>query len=457
MAKTKAKKQPTGKKNEKFVKDLKYVQDQYLDYPYPYRNPEDDKVRMLRTQGDFLEEISHNLYKGRQDFKNGFRALVAGGGTGDTTVWLGKQLMEYPNTELVYLDFSKSSMAIAKKRAEYQGVTNITWVEDSILNIPDLNLGKFDFVSCTGVLHHLENPDLGLKILSDALKEDGGMSLMVYALYGRTGVYQIQELMRMVNKDADSRQEEVKRGWDVINALPVTNWYKRGQELLSDHINHGDIGLYDMFLHKQDRAYSIPQLYDYVEKAGMNITTFIDPYSRACLNIDSYFSESETKAKIKALDVRTQQAISEIMCGNIIKHSVHISKKKDTIADFTDLDNIPVIFNSANLCSDVINLIDTRYDEVMNKAINYTITDSMQRVMNTYLYILPHTKYFFKYMANGDMSLKEIFNAIRQETGSSISNEDLLVESLNNLRCLNNVGALFLRHKSIPKYKFFSG
>ena len=27
-------------------KDLKQVQDHYLDYPYPHRNPEDEKTRL---------------------------------------------------------------------------------------------------------------------------------------------------------------------------------------------------------------------------------------------------------------------------------------------------------------------------------------------------------------------------------------------------------------------------
>ena len=61
-------------KNEdkKFIKDLQQVQDQYLDYPYPMRNPEDEKVRLLCLQADFLEEINHYLFNGRQDFKNNF-------------------------------------------------------------------------------------------------------------------------------------------------------------------------------------------------------------------------------------------------------------------------------------------------------------------------------------------------------------------------------------------------
>ena len=83
--------------------------------------------------------------------------------------------------KLVYLDVSKASMAIAKKRVDLLGLRGITWINDRIENIPLLDLGgKFDFIETSGVLHHLEDPQDGLKLLSNVLKENGGMSLMVY-------------------------------------------------------------------------------------------------------------------------------------------------------------------------------------------------------------------------------------------------------------------------------------
>ena len=106
---------------------------------------------------------------------------------------------------------------------------------DYLRRVTLLKLGKFDFFNCSGVLHHLENPDLGLKILSDALKEDGGGHIMVYGQYGRTGVYQVQELLRRTGKGIENRQEEVASAWEVMNSLPSTNWYSRGAELVNDH------------------------------------------------------------------------------------------------------------------------------------------------------------------------------------------------------------------------------
>jgi len=445
----------TKTKDSKFKKDLKQVQDHYLDYPYPLRDPDDDKKYILRIQGGFLNEINHYIYQGKQDFKKGYRVLIAGGGTGDSAVWLAKQLMEYPKSEIVYIDFSKNSMDIAKKRAANHGITNITWIEDSILNIPDLKLGKFDYFNCSGVLHHLGNPDLGIKILSDVLKKDGGGHIMVYAQYGRTGVYQVQELLRKTGKGIKSRQEEVNSAWDVINNLPQTNWYSRGAELCTDHKTSGDIGLYDMFLHKQDRAYTIPQLYEFVENSGLNITGFTEPYTRAILNIESYFKDSATKERIKKLPLREQQAICELMGGNISKHDIYVSKKKNTIADFSNFDNIPIVFNSPNLCKDIINAIEKGGDSIMNNYVDYKYTYPDKRELNIKLAILSHTKSLFTQLKTGNKSFSEIFEAVRKDTGSKSSDQELSDEFILNLNPLYSIGQILLRHKSIKPFNNF--
>jgi ubiquinone/menaquinone biosynthesis C-methylase UbiE len=90
-----------------------------------------------------LGKINHYCYRGRRDFRKGFRVLIAGGGTGDALIYLAEQLRE-TDARLVYLDISEASMAIAKKRAEIRNLDRIEWVSGSILDLPRLGLGPFD-------------------------------------------------------------------------------------------------------------------------------------------------------------------------------------------------------------------------------------------------------------------------------------------------------------------------
>ena len=66
----------TKTKDIKDIKGLKEVQEHYLDYPYPMRNPDDDKTRLLKVYGD-------------------------------STVFLAEQLKD-TDAEVIYLDFSKN-------------------------------------------------------------------------------------------------------------------------------------------------------------------------------------------------------------------------------------------------------------------------------------------------------------------------------------------------------------
>ena len=429
------------------TKDLKQVQDHYLDYPYPHRNPEDDKTRLLKIYGDYLGEISHWLFEGKEDFKKGFRVLIAGGGTGDSTVYLAEQLKD-TDAEIVYLDFSKNSMKIAQERAKNRGLKNITWINDSILNVPDLKIGKFDYIQCSGVLHHLESPDAGLKVLSDSLTEKGGMGIMVYAQYGRTGVYQIQEIMRMVNEGVQSRQEEVKNGWEVINALPQTNWYSRGKDLLADHVNHGDVGMYDMFLHKQDRAYTIPEIYEFVEKAGLNFVEFNSAHSRVILNIGNYIKNPELLKRLKKMDKVKQQAICEIMSGAIIKHSFYVSKKKKPVARLTDLDNVPYIYTISNIPKQISDYLQMNQN-LIGGQMQFSWKSDLLGDATLNIPVSQYTEHLFRNMIDGTKSFKEIFKGIEKDMGKKIKDGDLASEVNRVFPALEEAGALLLRNKKI--------
>ena len=102
---------------------------QYVEFPYPefkeiHFQAEKSHYERSDREGPYnvapdmtLENLNHYLYRGEEDFENGFRVLIAGGGIGDTTMFLAEQL-NYTNAQIVYLDFSPASMKIAQERAE---------------------------------------------------------------------------------------------------------------------------------------------------------------------------------------------------------------------------------------------------------------------------------------------------------------------------------------------------
>ena len=55
---------------------------------------------------------------------------------------------------------------------------------------------------------------------------------MLYAKYGRSGMYEMQELLKMVNQGEKDMNIEVDNARVVMNSLPDTNWLKIGEKNL---------------------------------------------------------------------------------------------------------------------------------------------------------------------------------------------------------------------------------
>ena len=111
------------------------VQSQYESYTYPKRDPADEAKRLIIGSPSQFHEVNHYILGGRRDLSKPFKALVAGGGTGDAAIMLAQNMTDLgvPG-EVTHLDLSGPSQTIARKRAETRGLSNIRFVEGSLLD-----------------------------------------------------------------------------------------------------------------------------------------------------------------------------------------------------------------------------------------------------------------------------------------------------------------------------------
>lgn len=323
---------------------LKKVREHYEQFPYPRRNPAFERDRLFMTVLEAFDRLNYYCYGGARKFDGSFRVLIAGGGTGDAAMALAEQ-MRGRGSDVVYLDMSEASMGVAQQRARVRGLTNITWIRDSLLNIPKLGLGQFDYINCSGVLHHLADPAAGLSVLSDALKDDGAMGIMVYAYYGRMAVYQMQELLRMVNRGEENLQTQVNNVKDLFQNLPATSWLLNSPQIILDEArNNGDVGIYDLFLHTQDRAYTIPQLHEFVEGCGMQILQLFSDEAAAGNRLyepEYYLRSDALRQRAARLSVKERQAMAELLHGKMARHTFYAAKRATLRPAADDLSMIP--------------------------------------------------------------------------------------------------------------------
>ena len=440
---------------------LPAVRSQYEALPYPPCNPEDDRTRLVQTWLEDLPMINHYCFAGKQSFKNNFRALVAGGGTGDATIFLAEQL-RHTNAQIVHLDMSQASIDIAQARARIRGLANITWVHDSLLNLPTLGLEKFDYINCSGVLHHLADPDAGFNALRSVLapsgagrcESAGALGLMVYATTGRTAVYQMQALMRLVNQTGlqnHDAQQKIANTKDILTSLPASNWFVRSQDLHHDQ-HMGDAGIFDLLLHSQDRSYTVGELFDWL---GYN--TGNGPLGGHRMHLS--FSDVQRgrapylphmvlgnkppamSAQLRALPVRQQYEMAELMIGNLITHSLYATHSADCTAPYGDIQYIPFFFHEPLTGQTASRVFDTNCGKPFmlhhqHSGVSVTVDPG---------------RYGAKILAliDGEKSFAEIFARFRADWhGQAAAPDDaaLFADFKDTYDTLNSLERLLLRH-----------
>lgn len=306
------------------------VREQYEAYPYPQRDPKDERRRLVEGSPSDLDEVRHYVYGGRLDLGRRFRALVAGGGTGDAAIMLAQHLASAGarDTEVVYLDLSTASRRIAEARAAERGLTNMRFVTGVIEDIAALAPGPYDYVDCCGVLHHLASPEAGLQALASQVAPTGGLGLMLYATYGRSGIYPVQEALAQLVDDLPDR-DRLAAAHRLLAGLPASHLLKRNP-LVSDHRKGKDAHLYDLLLHRRDRAYRVTELAALLGSAGLAPLAWIEPARYAP---ETYLSDPMLRQRAAALPPLERAALAERLSTEIGKHILY--------AGFADRPTVP--------------------------------------------------------------------------------------------------------------------
>ena len=101
--------------------------------------------------------------------------------------------------------------------------------------------------------------------------------------------------MKLINANQHEIEIEIKLAKATIDALPSHNWFITNL-LVSDHLM-GNIGIYDLFLHKRDIAFSIQTLFQWIQKAGLHFIDFDSIVKRFNLKIKHQLSDTILKRK----------------------------------------------------------------------------------------------------------------------------------------------------------------
>jgi SAM-dependent methyltransferase len=281
----------------------------YESHPYPAPIGNLDRHRDLYRNPERRRALSFLLWPTEQPRANR-QILVAGCGTSQAAI----HALREPDAPVTAIDISETSLRHTRDLQRKYRLRNLDLHRLAIEQVGELGQ-TFDQIVCTGVLHHLPDPDIGLRSLRNVLAPNGAMHLMVYAAYGRAGIYMMQEYRRLLGVGAT--EEELRDLGTAIGALspdhPIAGVARRAKDFGNPD------ALADALLHPQDRAFTVPQFCAWLERCGLSFGRWFDqaPYLPQCGAI----ARTPHAARLLSLSPPLQHAAVELLRGTMAKHN----------------------------------------------------------------------------------------------------------------------------------------
>ena len=125
--------------------------------------------------------------------------LIAGCGTGQHSIGTASR---FSNCHVTAVDLSLSSLAYAKRKSNELGFTNIDYLQADILHLHQMGK-EFDIIESVGVLHHMDEPMAGWKVIVDLLKPGGLMKIGLYSELARHHIVKIRKEITKFKSEAD--------------------------------------------------------------------------------------------------------------------------------------------------------------------------------------------------------------------------------------------------------------
>ena len=310
---------------------------QYKDWVYPL--PIQDISEFVKQYFDLSDpSLFRRKLWPRKIEPDNLSILIAGCGANQAAHYA----FTNSNSQVLGIDVSDSSLGHEAYLKQKHGLHNLELLRMSLVEIGSLGR-SFDLIVCTGVLHHLLDPDAGLRCLRDVLKPNGVISIMLYGAYPRVGVYMLQEVFRLLGLKQDVEGIGVVRR--AIDMLPKSHYLNVYRQMAPD-LSY-DSGLVDTFLNPADRAFTVSQILKFAQDNELTFQSWLDTlyYSLSATIGDP---QNSVRKIAETLPAANQWEIVELMGQSLARHNFllcHPEKdKRDYVLDFSGdewLDYIP--------------------------------------------------------------------------------------------------------------------
>ena len=242
------------------------VRRQYENNPYPRWVRAQVRAEAVSAEAVFKQ--SGQRFRSERDLNLATpEILIAGCGTGQHAI---ESAATWRGSELLAVDISLASLSYAKRKTGELKLNNIDFLHADILDLRSLDR-EFDVVECVGVLHHMRDPEAGLKVLIDLLTPGGLIKLGLYSEIARAPLKSSRRKASHLGAEpTDSQIREYRRkllnaGGCELDAL--CEW--------SDFFNLSEWR--DLIFHVQEQQFSLSQIDRLLNDANIRFCGFENP------------------------------------------------------------------------------------------------------------------------------------------------------------------------------------
>jgi SAM-dependent methyltransferase len=288
---------------------------------------------------------AYSFCTGRLPASNQARILDAGCGSGVSTEYL---VHLNPEAQVVGLDISAGTLAVAQERCRRSGADRVTFHHMSLYDVDKLD-GEFDLINTVGVLHHLPDPVRGIQALAAKLAPGGLLHIFVYAALGRREVLLMQEAIAMLQgSQRGDYQDGVKVGRQLFATLPETNRIVQEDKRRWALENHKDECFADMYVHPQETDYTIDTLFDLIDASGLTFVGFSNP---AYWSIDRLIGQSpELMTRVATLSEHQRYRLIEILDPELTHYEFFLAREPFERSDWSNDADLLAAFPQVNTC-----------------------------------------------------------------------------------------------------------
>ena len=142
-------------------------------------------------------------------------------------------------------------------------------MQADILDASKLNK-KFDIIESGGVLHHMDNPMAGWKVLTDCLRPGSLMKIGLYSEIAR------QYIVKMRQEISNAGIGLSHAAMKSFRTMVMTSEQEHHKTILGSNDFYSMSTITDLLFHVQEHRFTIPQIGDYLDQLGLKFCGFED-------------------------------------------------------------------------------------------------------------------------------------------------------------------------------------